>query len=151
MSAYQALLNLSVPRKGDPNKETDLVFAGETIELDDDVAELFLPPRKAFPMIRAVKESGEPLPQFHPKQLSGIAINQRTGKRIGYPGPPEGARPDPPGSTTIQVLEPPEASEPVPGSEDSPAPVDAEDIPPRNAPRQPARTAGKAPPPRRTG
>jgi len=44
------------------------------------------------------------------------------------------------------VLEPPEAHEPQPGSETAgqpvPPEVDAEDIPPRRAPRQ-------APPPRR--
>ena len=145
MSSYQAVVNLSVPRKGDPNRETDLVLAGETIDLPDDVAALFLPPVKAWPMIRSVKESGEPLPAVHPKQLSGVAINQRTGKRIGYPGPPQGARPDPPGSSQVTVLEPPEASEPQPGSENAPAEVDAEDIPPRRA----AATAKAPPPPRR--
>jgi hypothetical protein len=139
MSAYQAIVNLSVPRVGDPNRETDLVMAGETIDLTDDQAAAFLPPRKAFPMIRSVKDSGEPLPAVHPRRLSGISINQRTGKRIGMPGPPEGARPDPPGSSVVTVLEPPEANEPQPGSEDAPPPPeqDAVDIPPRRA-------AGKA-------
>jgi hypothetical protein len=148
MTAYQAITNLSVPRKGDPNKETDLVLTGETIDLADDVAALFLPPLRVPPVIRLAKESGEPLPRLHPRLLSGVAINQRTGKRIGYPGPPQGARPDPEGSSQIQVVEPPEAHEPVPGSEtaggqDTPPDVDAEDIPPR------ARRGAAAPPPRR--
>jgi len=135
MSAYQAIVNLSVPRTGDPNRETDLVLAGETIDLTDDMAAKFLPPLKAFPMIRSAKDSTEPLPRLHPKQLSGIAINQRTGQRIGNPGVPENARPDPPGSSQVTVLEPPEANEPQPGSEDSPPPPDqdAVDIPPRAA------------------
>ena len=149
MSAYQAITNLSVPRKNDPNKETDLVLAGETIDMDDDVAAKFLPPLRVPAVIRLAKESGEPLPRLHPRQLSGVAINQRTGKRIGYPGPPEGARPDPPGSSVVTVMEPPEANEPVPGSETTggqgaPPEVDAEDIPPR-------RTRQQAPPPPRRG
>ena len=148
MTAYQAITNLSVPRKGDPNKETDLVLAGETIDLDEDVAALFLPPLRVPPVIRSVKESSDPLPRLHPRLLSGVAINRRTGQRIGYPGPPQGARPDPEGSSQIQVMEPPEAHEPVPGSETSggqtaPAEVDAEDIPPRG------RRGAAAPPPRR--
>jgi hypothetical protein len=139
MSAYQAIVNLSVPRVGDPNRETDLVLAGETIDLTDDMAAKFLPPLKAFPMIRSVRDSSDPLPAIHPKQLSGIAINQRTGKRIGVPGPPQDARPDPPGSTTITVLEePPEANEPQPGSEDASPDQDAVDIPPRAARARPA-------------
>ena len=149
MSSFQAITNLSVPRKGDPNKETDLVLEGETVDLDDDVAALFLPPLRVPAVIRAVKESSEPLPRLHPRQLSGVAINQRTGKRIGFPGPPQGARPDPAGSSTVTVLEPPEAHEPVPGSETTggqgaPAEVDAEDIPPRAA-------RGRAAPPQRRG
>lgn len=145
MSAYQAIVNLSVPRKNDPNKETDLVFAGETVDLPDDVAALFLPPARVPAVIRSVRESSEPLTRLLPRQLSGVAINRRTGKRIGFPGPPQDARPDPPGSSMIQVVEPPEAHEPQPGDEtagqDVPAPVDAEDIPPRRA---------AAPRPRRT-
>jgi hypothetical protein len=149
MSLYQAVVNLSVPRKGDANKECDLVMAGETVELDDDTADLFRPPRRAMAMIRPAKESGDPLPRVHPKQLFGIAVNPRTGQVIGRPGPPQGARPDPPGSSTVQVLEPPEANEPAPGDETAgqgvPAEVDAEDIPPRaaRAARAPARAGAR--------
>jgi hypothetical protein len=130
MSLYQAITNLSVPRKGDPGKETDLVMAGETAELDDETAALFLPPRRVPAVIRAAKESGDPLPRIHPKMLFGNAINPRTGQPLGRPGPPEGARPDPPGSSAVQVMIP-EANEPQPGDEAGAAAVDAEDILPR--------------------
>lgn len=138
MSLYQAITNLSVPRKGDPGKETDLVFAGETVDLDDDVAELFLPPRRNPAVIRAAKESGAQLPRILPRQLSGVAINQRTGKRIGMPGPPEGARPDPEGSSEVRVVIP-ESDEPQLDSESGAAANDAVDIPPRSR-RAAART-----------
>lgn len=139
MSLYQAVVNLSVPRKGDPGKECDLVVAGETVELDDDQADLFRPPKRAIAMIRPAKESGDPLPKIHPRQLYGIHINPRTGKPLGVPGPGQYARPDPPGSTQVITQEPPEASEPQPGSEAGQ--VDAEDIAPRSA-RRPAARAG---------
>lgn len=130
MALYQAITNLSVPRKGDPGKETDLVLAGETVELDDATAELFLPPRRDPAVIRAAKESADPLPRLLPRQMSGVAINQRTGKRVGYPGPPADARPDPEGSSAVQVLIP-EAHEPQLDSETKP-PEDAVDLPPRS-------------------
>jgi hypothetical protein len=126
---YQAIINLSVPRKGDPGRETDLVWAGETVELDDDVAALFLKPRRNPEVIRPAKASGEELPRLLPRELSGVAVNTRTGRRIGVPGPPQGARPDPAGSSSVQVLIP-EANEPQLDSENEP-PQDAEDIPPR--------------------
>jgi hypothetical protein len=130
MTLYQAITNLSVPRKGDPGKETDLVMAGETVELDDDVAALFLRPKRDPEVIRPAKASGDPLPRLLPRSLSGVAINHRTGRRVGMPGPPQGARPDPPGSSAVQVMEPPEANEPQLDSETKP-PEDAMDLPPR--------------------
>jgi hypothetical protein len=129
MSVYQAVVNLSIPRKGDPGRETDLVMAGETIDLDDDTAALFLKPRRDPEVIRPAKESHDPLPRLLPRHLSAVAINPRTGKRIGNPGPPQGARPDPQGSSAVQVLIP-EAAEPQPDDEARP-PEDAQDIPPR--------------------
>jgi len=130
MTAYQALVNISHPRKGDPNKETDLIMAGETVDLTDEEAARYLPPARLQALIRPAKESGGPQPQFAPRSLFGVAINPRTGKRIGRPGPPADARPDPPGSSQVQVMEPPEASEPQPGDETAGPVVDAEDIPP---------------------
>lgn len=129
MTLYQAITNLSVPRKGDPGKECDLVMAGETVELDDDTAALFLRPKRDPEVIRTAKVSGDPLPRLLPRQLSGVAVNPRTGKRVGAPGPPQGARPDPAGSSSVQVLIP-EENEPQLDSETGPA-EDAVDIPPR--------------------
>ena len=137
MTLYQAITNLSVPRKGDPGKECDLVMAGETVELDDDTAALFLRPKRDPEVIRTAKVSGDPLPRLLPRQLSGVAINPRTGKRVGAPGPPQGARPDPAGSSSVQVLIP-EEHEPQLDSETGP-PEDAVDLPPRNR-RAPAKT-----------
>jgi len=136
MSAYQAIANLSVPRKGDPGRETDLVLAGETVELDDEQAALFLKPKRDPEVIRPAKEAGQPLPRMLPRHLSAVAINPRTGKRVGSPGPPQGARPDPAGSSALQVLIP-EAAEPQPDDEARP-PEDAQDIAPRGARRPPA-------------
>jgi hypothetical protein len=135
MSSYQALVNLSHPRRGDPGKETDLIYAGETVDLTDEEAAMYLPPRRDPPLIRPGKESGQPLPRMHPRALSGVAINPRTGKRIGSPGPPQGARPDPEGSSAVQVLIP-EAAEPQPDDETLPPDTDAVDIPPRGAARR---------------
>jgi len=142
MSAYQALVNLSVPRKGDPGKETDLVMAGETVDLTDDVADLFRPPNRAMAMIRPAAEA-DPLPKIHPRQLSGIKVNPRTGKLIGVPGPGADARADPEGSSQVIITEPPEANEPQLDSENQ-LPVDAVDIQPnRGSRRAPARAGAK--------
>ena len=137
MTSYQALANLSVPRKGDPGRETDLIPLGETVDLDDETAALFLRPKRDPEVIRPAKQSGQPLPRLLPRALSGVAINPRTGKRVGNPGPPQGARPDPAGSSAIQVLIP-EAAEPQLDDETRPA-DDAVDIPPRGARQSPAR------------
>lgn len=142
MGRYQALTNLSVPRKGDVNRETDLVLAGETIDLADDVAALFLPPLRQPAVIRPAKDASQPLERMHPRSLSGVAINQRTGQRVGFPGPGLDARPDPPHSSAVQVLEPPEASEPQPGMETQLPGQDAVDLPPRRS------RAGATPKPR---
>jgi len=146
MSLYQALTNLSLPRKGDPRQETDLIFAGETVDLDDDQAALFLPPLRQPPVIRKAAEASTAMPVLLPRQLSGVAINRRTLKPIGWPGPPVDARPDPPGSSEVQVMQPPEATEPQPLDETA-APgapqQDAVDI----APRRNRRTVPAVPAP----
>jgi hypothetical protein len=137
---YQALTNLSVPRKGDPNRETDLVLTGEVIDLDDATAALFLPPARQPAVIRKASEAGSDLVPLLGRQLSGVKINPRTGQRIGMPAVPADARPDPDGSSAVQVIEPPEAREPQPGSETRAAGRDdALDIPPRRAGRVPAK------------
>lgn len=108
---YQALINLSVPRRGDADRQCDLVPAGETITLTDEEAALFLPPHKQIPMIRPVSEQGEPLQRIPARALAGQL-------RV-----PAMARPDPAGSTQVQVMEEqspvPEASQVRVGSENS--------------------------------
>lgn len=143
MSLYQAMVNLSVPRAGDTGKETDLVRAGETVDLTDEQAARWLPPVRAFPMVRPAGQQSEALPRIHPKQMSAIAINPRTGKLIGGPGVPSDARPDPPGSSQVTSNEPPEADEPQPDSEQRDAPQDAVDIAPQTR-RGGARAAARA-------
>jgi hypothetical protein len=136
MAVYQAIVNLSHPRRGDPGKETDLIGAGETVDLTDEEAAMYLPPRRNPPVIRPAKDATGPMVRLLPRQLSGVAINLRTGKRIGVPGPPADARPDPEGSSAVQVLIP-EAAEPQPDDETRPADTDAVDIPPRARRSQP--------------
>jgi hypothetical protein len=138
MGRYQALVNLSHPRKGDSGRETDLIVAGETVDLTDEEAAMYLAPRRDPEVIRPAKEAGTPMPRLLPRSLSGVAINPRTGARIGSPGPPQGARPDPAGSSAVQVLIP-EAAEPQPDDESRPADEDAADIMPRSARRPAAR------------
>ena len=139
MSSYQALVNISHPRRGDANKETDLIEPGETFDLTDDEAARYLPPMRIPAVIRPAKESGEPMPELPPMKLFGVAINQRTGKPVGRPRPPADARPDPPGSSEVLV---PEAAEPQPGDENA-LPDDAVDIPPAGRARARAAAAAK--------
>jgi hypothetical protein len=127
-SPYQALVNLSVPRRGDPEKQVDLVRPGETIYLTDEEARGFM--ARGGRQVDCIRKldgpAGNTMPKVNPRQLSGRVL-----------GPPADARPDPAGSSTIQVRETalPEENEPKPGSENTPAPppfeVDAIDIPPR--------------------
>jgi hypothetical protein len=127
---YIALVNLSVPRRGETFTnsagqkdvpQTDLVYAGDTVYLTDDEAARFSrcdPNRdgRRIPVVRKVSEGGE-LARVHPSMLSGPMFRPAA----PAPGmPPEYPRPDPPGSS--QVIE----SSPVPES----APIDAVDITP---------------------
>jgi hypothetical protein len=72
--------------------------------------------------------AGNDLPVIPPRAMSGPLM-----------GPPQGARPDPPGSSGVAMMtEPPEASAPVPGSEQTagqtePPQQDAIDLPPSRA------------------
>lgn len=123
---YQALVNLSVPRRGDPEKLTDLVRPGETVYMTKDEADK-INRRHPRPVLRPAKEATEPLPQIHPREMSG---------RIFAPPVPapesDAARPDPPGSSHLVEREVriPEAGEPQVGSENLSA-AQVMDIPPR--------------------
>ena len=140
---YEALTCLSVPRRGDGDRQTDLVFKGETVYLTEDEARRFNrhDPGRDGRVTEVVRKlsgpdgSREPLPRLLPRHLSG---------RLFRPmAPPPGSdleRPDPPGSSEIQVLEDGRAPEtsgsvaPQPSEMDShltgPAAPDALDLPP---------------------
>lgn len=146
-SRYQTLTNLSLPQydpdTGKRTGQTDLVGPGEIVELTEAEAAHLMStnPRSGHraPLIRPASEKDQPLPRIHPAHASGLSL-----------GPPVLARPDPAGSSSIQVqqevpqasqavvdgvkslLDNPEANEPVAGSEGQlPADlVDALDIAP---------------------
>lgn len=141
---YVALTNLSDPRRGDKDRNTDLVFAGETVYLTDAEAAQFnrhgTRDGRQVDVVR--KLSGpdgthETPPRLPPRALSGRLFRPAT--------PPPGSdapRPDPEGSSVISVLDDGRAPEGEPGK---PGPeemadhlrenvaVDAADLPPRNA------------------
>jgi hypothetical protein len=134
---YIALINLSVPRRGDKDHATDLVMAGETVHLTDEEAAAFNRhgnrDGRQIEVVRKVKEGDQGMAgRVHPRAVSGL-IRQP-------PPPPPGSdqpRPDPEGSSQIQVIEPsggrvPEAHDPLPGDENHDH-ADAVDIPPRAA------------------
>jgi hypothetical protein len=117
------LVNTSVPQRdpvtGKPTGQTDLVGPGEIVELTEQEAAHLMDtsPRSGHrvPLIRPYSQRNEPLRRVHPAHASGLQI-----------GPPAEARPDPAGSSRIQVMqdapptgggEGPEGSEPQPGSE----------------------------------
>jgi len=141
---YVALINLSVPRRGDKDGATDLVYAGETIHLTEDEARQFN--RKGVRDGRQVdvvrKVSGpdgthEPPPLVPPRAVSG---------RLFRPAPPppgsDAPRPDPEGSSAVQYLDDAPAPERAEPSRPDPAEMadhlreqvpDAADLPPRRA------------------
>lgn len=131
---WQAVTYISLPRRGDPTHQTDLVAPGETLYLTPEEAQLLLRngarDGRKIPVIRPKKEMSEPLPRILPRQVSGSLR--------APPPPPPGTdmpRPDPPGSSAVLIQEDadiPEAHEPEAGSErELPPDADAEDIPPR--------------------
>lgn len=137
-SPYRALTNLSMPRRGrKPDDPNDLVLAGETVWLTDEEAARFNRHNerdgRRIPVLQPLDEV-EPNagpPRIPPRALSG-PIHRPVSPPKGDTGP----RPDPPGSSTLQILERiPEMAEPAPGDEDQHEPPaegpDALDIPPR--------------------
>ena len=120
MPRWQALMNISLPRKGDVDKQTDLITVGDTFEADESRVARLLNPEFGPPRIRKIEERNEPMPLILPRSVSNR-----------MQGAPAGARPDPAGSSSVQVLEKiPELTEPQPDSEHGPA-EEAVDIPPR--------------------
>jgi hypothetical protein len=147
---YLALVNLSVPRRGEPVRnaagqpdvpQTDLVHAGETVYLTADEAARFNrhdPDRdgRRIPVVRklgTVGEDGLIAGRVHPSLMSGPTF------RPG-PLPPGGTGPraDPPGSSRVIETSPvPESSAPGVGDENGKL-TDALDIPPGGGARQAA-------------
>ena len=106
--AYEALVCLSVPRRGDSkDKQTDLVLAGETVHLTEEEARQFQRhgsrDGRQVAVIRRLSGpdgSREPLPRLLPRHVSGRLFRP--------PPPPPGSdapRPDPEGSSRVQILE----------------------------------------------
>lgn len=121
MPRWQALMNISLPRPGDVDKMTDLVTAGDTFTATEAAVQNLLHPRFGPPRIRKIEEQGQEMPLILPRHVSNRAR-----------GPEAEARPDPVGSSGLQVLERiPELTEPVPDTETRPAETEAVDIPPR--------------------
>jgi hypothetical protein len=143
---YEALVNLSVPRRGDKDRQCDLVMTGETVYLTEEEARQFN--RRGHRDGRQVdvvrKLSGpdgsrEPLPRVLPRHVSG---------RLFRPAvPPPGTelpRPDPEGSSRVQVIEDGNAPETTGAMSPEPSEMadqlrdavpDAVDLPPRGRAR----------------
>jgi hypothetical protein len=138
---YVALVNLSVPRRGDKDRATDLVMAGETIYLTEEEARAFnrhgARDGRQIEVVRKLSGpdgSHEPVPKVPPRAVSGRLFRPTT--------PPPGSdapRPDPEGSSAIQYLaegrapEGVEPASPEPGemADNLRATADALDLPPR--------------------
>lgn len=129
---YVALVNLSLPNRADPEHGASLVRAGETVYLTQEEAAKYLRhgpgTGRQIPVIKAKAEmpAGAGVPRIPPRAVSG---------QLQAPPPPapgtDGPRPDPAGSSAIQVMQPaevPESAEPQAGSENSA--MDAVDIVP---------------------
>lgn len=116
MTKWTALANISLPRANDPAKNTDLIMAGETFDATDKQVENLLRPKTGPPRVARAAAGGNAV-LLQPRQTSGPVR-----------GPAGDARPDPPGSSHIQVAIP-EEHEPSIGSENVPE-VDALDLPP---------------------
>lgn len=130
MPRWQALMNISLPRTGPAaEKQTDLVPPGETFTATEDQVTHLLHPKFGPPRIRKIEEQGQEMPLILPRHVSNRQF-----------GPPVDARPDPRGSSGVQVLERiPELTEPAPDTEHRPV-DEAVDIPPRGRGRSAAGT-----------
>jgi hypothetical protein len=139
---YEALVNLSVPRRGDKDRQTDLVHAGETLYLTEDEARQFN--RRDGRQVDVVRKVSGPdgsrgeMPRILPRHVSGRLFRP--------PPPPPGSdapRPDPEGSSRVQVIEDGNAPEAEGAMSAEPSEMadnlrsavapDAVDLPPRGA------------------
>jgi len=145
---YMALVNLSVPRRGDKERATDLVYAGETVYLTAEEAAAFnrhgsRDGRQVEVVRKLTGPDGtrEAPPRIPPRALSGRLFRPTV--------PPPGSdapRPDPEGSSRIQYIDDGRAPEADAGPAAPDAAemadhlretvqADAADIPPRHAPQ----------------
>jgi hypothetical protein len=142
---YEALTWLSVPRRGDVDRQTDRVAPGETVYLTEEEARKFErhDPGSDGRMVSPIRKlsgpdgSREPLPRLLPRHLSGRLFRPMT--------PPPGSdleRPDPEGSSRVQVLDDGRAPETAGAMAPEPSEMadhlrdaapDALDLPPRRA------------------
>jgi hypothetical protein len=145
---YEALICLSVPRRGDSkDKQTDLVLAGDTVYLTDEEARQFerhgSNDGRQVPVIRKLSGadgSREPVQRLPPRLVSGRLFRPP-------PAPPgsDAPRPDPEGSSRVQVLEDGRAPETAGSMSAEPSEMadhlrdtavpDAVDLPPRGRTR----------------
>ena len=104
---YLALVNLSVPRRGDKDRNCDLVLAGETVYLTAEEARQFNRHGNrdgrqvnVLQKLSGLDGTRQEAPRVPPRAVSG---------RLFRPPVPEsgdiGPRPDPPESSAIQVIE----------------------------------------------
>ena len=142
---HVALINLSVPRRGDKDRQSDLVLAGETVYLTDEEARSFnRRGNRDGRQVEIVRKLSGPdgsrgeAPRILPRAVSGRLFRPQS--------PPPGSdapRPDPEGSSRVQVLEDGRApetegamsadpSEMADQLRSAPAP-DALDLPPRRS------------------
>lgn len=140
---YVALVNLSVPRRGDKDRQTDLVLVGETVYLTAEEARNFNrhTPRDGRQVEIVQKLTGpdgtrETPRRIPPRALSGLIFRPQATPPVGSDAP----RPDPEGSSRIQYMDDapiPERNQPQPDPAHSAdmlrdsVPADAVDLPPR--------------------
>lgn len=91
-SRWEALTNLSIGRRDDKEKLADIVHKGEIVTLTEEVARGFLT-RHRRPVIRPAADQNDAAPSITAKDLFG---QQPAASQFG-------ARPDPPGSSTVTV------------------------------------------------
>lgn len=112
---YEALTCLSVPRRGDKDRATDLVFPGETVYLTAEEARQFerRDPGRDGRVAAAIRKlsgsegSREPLPRVGANNAA-LLPRYLSGRLFRPTVPPPGSdapRPDPEGSSRVQVIE----------------------------------------------
>ena len=139
---YEALICLSVPRRGDKDRATDLVYPGEIVHLTEDEARQFnRKDARSGRQVDVVRKLSGPGGTHEPRQLVlPRAVSGRLFRPATPPPGSDGPRPDPAGSSAVQFLEggkAPEGSEPMrPEASEmadhlTESAADAVDLPPR--------------------